>query len=252
MESIELKKKLIEGESLPEGLSVGGSLDLRGTNITSLPEGLSVGGYLYLRGTNITSLPEGLSVGGSLDLENCSNITSLPEGLSVGGVLYLPNSRLTNIGTYRKLEPSTPEWVEGRFVWADGILTPIKKTIHAENYFFFVGRIPHRNVVSDGVHFAHCDKFVDGIADLKIKLNGQDASRFYSLRYDTRLTPEEAIEAYRVITGACAQGTRLFLDKIGNEANKTHTVREIIELVGTNYGFADFARFIKKNEEEDR
>ena len=38
---------------LPEGLTVGGWLDLRGTAITSLPEGLTVGGSLDLRGTNI-------------------------------------------------------------------------------------------------------------------------------------------------------------------------------------------------------
>ncbi|WP_407345114.1 hypothetical protein [Dickeya ananatis] len=76
--------------SLPEGLSVGGSLDLQDcTGITSLPEGLSVGGYLDLRGTGITSLPEGLSVGGYLYLQDCTGITSLPEGLSVGGSLYL-------------------------------------------------------------------------------------------------------------------------------------------------------------------
>jgi hypothetical protein len=40
--------------ALPEGLSVGGYLDLRGTQITALPEGLSVGGYLDLSGTQIT------------------------------------------------------------------------------------------------------------------------------------------------------------------------------------------------------
>jgi hypothetical protein len=34
-------------------LSVGGSLDLGGTKISSLPEGLSVGGYLDLRDTKI-------------------------------------------------------------------------------------------------------------------------------------------------------------------------------------------------------
>ena len=66
---------------LPEGLSVGGSLDLRGTQITQLPEGLSVGGSLYLRGTQITQLPEGLSVGGYLYLRG-TQITQLPEGLA--------------------------------------------------------------------------------------------------------------------------------------------------------------------------
>ena len=38
------------------GLTVGGSLDLSGTGITSLPEGLTVGGSLYLSGTGIKSV----------------------------------------------------------------------------------------------------------------------------------------------------------------------------------------------------
>ncbi|MBO8135534.1 hypothetical protein IM678_16975, partial [Dickeya fangzhongdai] len=86
--------------SLPEGLSVGGSLYLRGTGITSLPEGLSVGGSLYLRGTGITSLPEGLSVGGSLDLQDCTGITSLPDNFSCDS-LYLDPERISNVA-YRE------------------------------------------------------------------------------------------------------------------------------------------------------
>lgn len=46
--------------TLPEGLQVGGSLDLNGTAITALPEGLQVGGYLDLRGTAITEIPKHL------------------------------------------------------------------------------------------------------------------------------------------------------------------------------------------------
>ncbi|MDQ7104486.1 hypothetical protein REA38_13105, partial [Serratia sp. MF2] len=58
-------------------LSVGGSLDLEGTGITSLPDNLSVGGYLDLRSTGITSLPDNLSVGGSfyLDPQRISNVS---------------------------------------------------------------------------------------------------------------------------------------------------------------------------------
>ena len=53
------------------GTEYNGSLDLRGTQITSLPENLTtIGGSLYLRGTQITSLPENLTtIGGYLDLE---------------------------------------------------------------------------------------------------------------------------------------------------------------------------------------
>lgn len=51
---------------LPEGLSVGGLLDLEGTGVTELPVGLSVGGDLDLRGTGVTELPVGLSVGDAI------------------------------------------------------------------------------------------------------------------------------------------------------------------------------------------
>ena len=45
-----------------------GDLDLENTPITSLPNSLTVGGSLYLGDTKITSLPNGLTVGGNLYL----------------------------------------------------------------------------------------------------------------------------------------------------------------------------------------
>ena len=59
-------KQLIIAGKAPEGMTIGGSLDLRGTGITALPEGLTVGGWLDLSGTGITALPEGLAVGGRI------------------------------------------------------------------------------------------------------------------------------------------------------------------------------------------
>ena len=82
--------------SLPEGLTVGGSLVLSDTPITSLPKGLKVGGDLDLSDTPITSLPEGLKVGGDLDL-SYTPITSLPEGLKVGGYLDLSGTPITSL-----------------------------------------------------------------------------------------------------------------------------------------------------------
>ena len=77
---------------------IDGDLDLSGnTGITALPDGLSVGGSLYLRGTGITALPDGLSVGGSLDLQDCTGITALPDGLSVGGYLDLRGTGITKV-----------------------------------------------------------------------------------------------------------------------------------------------------------
>ena len=40
-----------------------------------------IDGDLDLRGTGITALPEGLTVGGNLDLEGCTGITALPASI---------------------------------------------------------------------------------------------------------------------------------------------------------------------------
>ncbi|EBT7406901.1 hypothetical protein CPC78_16430, partial [Salmonella enterica] len=73
-------------DALPDNLTVGGWLDLRGTSITTLPDNLTVGGGLYLSGTSITTLPDNLTVGGGLYLSGTS-ITTLPDNLTVGGWL---------------------------------------------------------------------------------------------------------------------------------------------------------------------
>ena len=54
-------------------------------------------GSLDLEGTSITALPDGLSVGGSLDLRGCTGITALPDGLSVGGHLDLDGTNVPAI-----------------------------------------------------------------------------------------------------------------------------------------------------------
>ena len=79
---------------LPEGLSVGGSLDLRGSAITALPEGLSVGRDLHLGGSAITALPEGMLLMGKsiadapviADLDRqVYAAASKPEALNMSG-----------------------------------------------------------------------------------------------------------------------------------------------------------------------
>jgi len=88
--------KLFFNEPLTkDDLIVKGDLDLSYSKITSLPEGLEVGGSLDLSNcTSLTSLPKGLKVGKNLDLENCKSLTSLPEGLEVGKNLYFENTPL--------------------------------------------------------------------------------------------------------------------------------------------------------------
>ncbi|ECL8650415.1 hypothetical protein WDL90_004050 [Salmonella enterica] len=80
--------------ALPDNLTVGGGLYLSGTSITALPDNLTVGDWLDLRGTSITALPDNLTVGDWLDLRGTS-ITALPDNLTVGGGLYLSGTSIT-------------------------------------------------------------------------------------------------------------------------------------------------------------
>ena len=200
----------------------GGYLDLRGTNITTLPEGLTVGGFLDLRGTNITSLPEGLTVGGSLDLEG---------------------TNITNPSAYR--HPTHGEYVPGRYLYADGILTHVNRKKKVGGYTYFVGKIPGHNVIYDGENYAHCKNFASGVADLAFK-NAKDrgADQYRSLTMDSVVKYEDAVIMYRVITGACAAGTQQFIDGL-DEVKDSYTVEEIINMTSGAYGGGVFKAFFE-------
>ncbi|MDY2610489.1 MAG: hypothetical protein SOW09_01340 [Oscillospiraceae bacterium] len=149
--------------ALPDNLTVGGGLDLRGTGITALPDNLTVGGNLDLRGTRITALPDNLTVGGNLYLIG-TKITALPDNLTVGGWLDLRGTGITN-PTVKRLRHG--EYVPGKYLYADGILTHIKKKKKIGEYTLFIGKIPNRHVIFDGKHYAHCRTLREGIADIQ-------------------------------------------------------------------------------------
>ena len=82
--------------------SVGGDLDLYGSEIKSLGNLTSVGGNLNLYGSSIESLGNLTSVGGDLDLRN-TPIESLGNLTSVGGYLYLRNTPMSNKHTIQEI-----------------------------------------------------------------------------------------------------------------------------------------------------
>ena len=216
--TLEKAKELMENN--------GGSLDLSGTGITSLPEGLTVGGSLYLRGTGITSLPEGLTVGGWLDLRGTGITERKCKKLTEGD--YKPNC----------------------YLYADGILTHIKcsKTV-GENgkYTLYIGKIKGKNVVSDGTNYAHCSTLRDGIADLIFKSAAdRGADQYKGLNLDSEIKTEDAIVMYRIITGACRQGTQSFIDSL-KELKDSYTISEIISLTKGSYGAERFREFFENS-----
>ena len=231
-------------QSLPDNLTVGGWLDLSGTQITALPDNLTVGGWLYLSGTQITALPDNLTVGGSLYLRG-TQITALPDNLTVGGSLDLRGTQIKNKEQERRKVKGIKngDYVAGKYLFADNILTQIKGKKTVGKYTVYVGKIKGKNVVSDGVNYAHCDKLRDGISDLLFKTaKDRGAEQYKNLSLDTELTVSEAVTMYRIITGACRQGSEAFVNS-QRELKEKYTVRECIELTKGQYNSEKFAEF---------
>jgi hypothetical protein len=96
-----------------EELTTENRLDLSNSPITSLPEGLKIGGFLDLYSCkNLISLPEGLKVKYYLNLED-TKITSLPKGLEVGGKLYIEKTPLKKYTDEELREMIKPGFIKG-------------------------------------------------------------------------------------------------------------------------------------------
>ena len=184
--------------------------------------------------------------GGSLDLEGCTNITALPENLTVGGYLDLRGTNITN-SKHKKLKQG--DFVPRRYLYADGILTHIKSHRTIKGYVFYKGKIPKKNVISDGVNFAHCNTFREGVTDLLFKAaKDRGAEQYKNLTLDSELAAEEMITMYRVITGACKQGTESFVSSLGDLKEK-YTIREAIQITEGQYNANIFKKFFNEESE---
>ena len=184
------------------------------------------------------------TVGGSLDLRG-TQIQTLPDNLTVGGSLYLEGTQIQDKALERKKVKSLKngDYVPKRYLYADNILTHIKAKRTLKGYVFYQGKIKGRNVISDGKNFAHCATFRDGVADLLFKsAKDRGAEQYKNLTLDSELTSEEMITMYRVITGACRQGTASFVESLGELKDK-YTIREAIEITKGQYNSNAFAEF---------
>lgn len=136
----------------------------------------------------------------------------------------------------------------GRYLYADGILTHVKRRVEVrDGYTLYIGKIRGRNVVSDGTHYAHCEKLRDGIADLLFKTaSDRGAEQYRGLSLDTEMALEDAVIMYRIITGACRQGSQAFLGSLGDRLKARYTIQEMIDLTRGQYGADRFRGFFEE------
>ena len=214
-------------------------------------------GSLYL--SNLTSIPEGFNptVGSSLDL---GSVTSIPEGFNptVGGYLYLgsltsakkekvhvnkPNPGFQS-SLQRQLRAFREKmtWQDGKYIKVDGIFSELIS--HKGNIYRTrqIGKERVEYLVTDAKgKWAHGATLEEARHDLIYKIGDRDTNKYKGLTLDSVLSLESAIEAYRIITGACAAGTKAFVESI--KVKKQYTVREAIEVTKGRYGHEAFAAF---------
>ena len=110
----------------------------------------------------------------------------------------------------------------------------------------FVGKIKGKNVVSDGTNFAHCRTLREGVADLLFKAaEDRGADQYKGISLDTEKGVAEMVTMYRVITGACRQGSESFVSGLG-ELKEKYTIREAIEITKGQYNASKFAEFFSE------
>ena len=203
------------------------------------------GGWLDLRGIGITALPDNLTVGGWLDLRG-TGITALPDNLTVGGSLYLSDTGITREEKAKVKRLSNGMEKPNKWLYADNKLTHIKRKKKINDYIFYVGKIKGQNVIFDGKVYAHCKSLKEGIQDLEFKhAQERGAEQYKNTPLDKEFTVDEAVTMYRIITGACRQGSEAFVNSI-KDLKEKYTLKEIIKITKGQYNSTIFERFFEE------
>ena len=166
------------------------------------------------------------------------------DNLTVGGSLFLQGAQITSLPDNLH-NISLPLTWRNKYILVDGIFSEI---ISSRKNMWRTKRIGQSNVeyiVTDGSgRYAHGATIKEAKDDLIYKIANRDTSRYKGMKVTDVLSHEEAIQAYRVITGACAAGTKNFVENwLGDEKAESYTIEDIIQLTKGRFGNRIFAEF---------
>ena len=137
-----------------------------------------------------------------------------------------------------------------KYILIDGILGEVKKK-HSRGDVVVYQLEPLEKdenifVVTDHMNFAHGRTIEEAKTDLLYKISSdRDPSEFKKWTLNTKMTLKQAIDSYRIITGACATGTRMFVEHL-SEIPKELTVKEAIKLTEGQYQSEVYKNFFTK------
>ena len=167
--------------------------------------------------------------------------------MTVGGYLDLEGTGITDISKVNRNSPNFFEWRNREYIKVDGIFS--KVVSHKGNVYKVrqIGETKERYLVTDGAgKWSHGDTLKEAKDDLIYKISNRDKSAYENLTLESELTFAEAIEAYRVITGACSTGTKMFVENGLTERKEKYTISEIIRLTKGQYNSEVFRKFFEK------
>ena len=208
MDSKEFAAKYCPSAEIDENgnLTVGGSLDLRGTGITSLPDNLTVGGSLDLRGTGITE-------------KQRSNVKKLKHGDYIPQKYLYADNILIHVKRAKKV---------GGYTYYIGKIPTINAITDGKG------------------NYAHGKDLKSAMSDLQFKLaKDRGADQYRETPIDNQIPVDAAIVMYRIITGACGQGVDSFLESLDTVKSR-YSPGEIIALTKGKYGNETFAKFFER------
>ena len=195
-----------------------------------------VTGYVYASNGGTIELPNCTTVGGSVDAYKSKlELPKLKRKDAQKAANRIISNRLKKLG----------------YIWADGILQELaqeRKTKTGTVYKTkLIGKDKTNYVIEvDGV-FAHGDTIKRARESFMFKIADRDTSAYEGWTLDKVITKLEAIQSYRVITGACETGTRQFVQ--GVKAKGKYKVSEVIELTKGQFGNEEYSEFMKERSE---
>jgi hypothetical protein len=233
---------------------VGGYLSIYSKATLDAPKLETVGGDLYIN-SNAT-LPKLETVGGDLSIYSKATLDA-PKLETVGGDLSIyskatldaPKLKNKNDVTAKKTCQTrlAVSFKKKGLVKIDGILSYLFSRKKLKDLIVFkvkiVGKLKFSFIVQREQQFSHGETVKKAIESLRYKLSDRDTNEFKKWKLTTTISLDDAIQAYRAITGACELGVRNFCESI--KVPEKLTVKKAIELTDGKYGSDKFAEFFK-------
>jgi hypothetical protein len=198
-------------------------------------------------------------VGGWLDCRGADTKASFPRLSTVGGWLdcygadtraSFPKLKKTDIGSSIAQSRVTRAFRRKGFLFADGLLSQIVETKQSRggakiHKIVAVGKSKLSFCLEVDGTYSHGDTIKEARESLLYKVGERDKSAYEGWKLDRKITAKEAIESYRVITGACEAGVRGFVQSQGG-LKKTYTVKEVVNITKGQFGNEAYAAFFAK------